>query len=857
MVPILEKAMRPRSVPALNTCIIFGVLAISRLVLAQGDPSTSPDTLSFARVTSATPLANGIELRDGSLILRITALRDDVLRIRAGNSTLPEDASWAVLPEARTASTAVTQDSDATMAAFHTASLRITVNRSTGLLTLLARDGHVLQRDAEPMQFRGKRFRLAKAMPADEHYFGLGDKTGAFDRRDQAFRMWNTDSYGWQESTDPLYKSIPFYLGYRAGTSLGVLIDNTWPSSFDFGKTLTNTFEYRAEGGPVDVYLLYGPSAKQVLANYAWLTGPTPLPPLWALGFQQSRYSYMSQERVLEVADRLRKDNIPADAIYLDIDYQDRNRPFTINKQAFPNLSGMIATLHNEKFHVVAITDLHIADVPGQNYFPFDSGIAGDHFLKNVDGSLFVGPVWPGPSVFPDFTQESTRTWWGSLYKHFTKLGIDGFWNDMNEPSVFNSLKTMPNTVVHRIDEPGFESRNATHQEIHNVYGMENSRATFEGQLVLKQDVRPFVLTRASYAGGQRYAATWTGDNSSTWNHLRLTTSMLKNLGLSGFSLAGADVGGYAGTPSPELLTKWIEIAAFQPIDRDHAEKGTGDHEPWAGGPDQEAIRRRFIEERYKLLPYLYTVMEEGTHTGLPLLRPLFMEFPDATADRHPMDIDIPSSGEFMVGPDLLVAPPPSPDEPNDYDAQLPSSGWYDFWTGQHLNAAPPVQGSSGDLVQNSALAAAATTTRIHPELGDLPVFVRPGAIIPIQPLVESTSQQPEGPLTLRVFPGPQCEGVIYQDDGKTFAYKRGEFLRMRFTCELLPQNGALAIHISGHEGQYTAWWKEIAVEINGFTTKPSSATVDGKRVEITPGDQRVTIFAPDQGKGLELVIQP
>jgi alpha-glucosidase len=517
----------------------------------------------------------------------------------------------------------------------------------------------------------------------------------------------------------------------------------------------------------------------------------------------------------------------------------------------------MVATLHNEKFHVVAITDLHIADAPGQKYSPFDSGIAGDHFLKNADGSVFCGPVWPGPSVFPDFTQQSTRTWWGGLYKHFTKLGIDGFWNDMNEPSVFNALKTMPNTVVHRIDEPGFASRTATHQEIHNVYGMENSRATFEGQLALKADVRPFVLTRASYAGGQRYAATWTGDNSATWNHLRMTTSMLKNLGLSGFSLAGADVGGYAGTPSPELLTKWIEIAAFQPIDRDHAEKGTGDHEPWTGGPEQEAIRRCFIEERYKLLPYLYTVMEEGTHTGLPLLRPLFLEFPDATADRHPMDIDIPSSGEFMVGPDLLVAPPPSPDQSNDYDAQLPSSGWYNFWTGQRLNAAPPVQVSSGDLVQNSALAATATTTRIHPELGNLPVFVRPGAIIPIQPIVESTSQQPEGPLTLRVFPGPQCAGAIYLDDGSSFAYKRGEFLRMRITCELSPQSGALAIHIGGHEGPYPAWWKEIAVEINGFATKSSSATVDGKHVEITPGDQRVTIHAPDHGQGLELVIHP
>jgi alpha-glucosidase len=529
-------------------------------------------SFSFSQISATTELTDGIELRDGPATMRITAMRDDVLRVRASRAgMLPEDASWAVLPDARSASVKVIQDRDAKNVGFHTASLRISVGRSTGLLTLFDSSGNVLQQYAEPMQFQGDGFRIAETMEADEHYFGLGDKTGPFDHRGEAFRMWNTDGYGWQESTDPLYKSIPFYLSYRAGTSLGVLIDNTWPCSFDFGKTLDNTFQYRAEGGPTDIYIVYGPSAKHVLESYAWLTGPTPLPPMWALGFQQSRYSYMSQARVLEVAELLRKDQIPADAIYLDVDYQEKNRPFTVSKENFPDMPAMVATLHKEKLHVVFITDLHIADLPKQHYMPFDSGMASSHFLRNINGSLFVGPVWPGPSVFPDFTRQQTRAWWGTLYKNFTSIGIDGYWNDMNEPAVFSVMKTIPNNVVHRIDEPGFILRTASHREIHNIYGMENSRATFEGQLTLKPDTRPFVLTRASYAGGQRYAATWTGDNSATWNHLRLTTPMLKNLGLSGFSLAGADVGGYAGTPSPELLTKWIEVGAFQPIDRDHA----------------------------------------------------------------------------------------------------------------------------------------------------------------------------------------------------------------------------------------------------------------------------------------------
>jgi len=426
-----------------------------------------------------------------------------------------------------------------------------------------------------------------------------------------------------------------------------VLFDNPWRTSFDFGQESPAAYSFGSEGGPLDYYILYGPTPKQVVETYAQLTGTPPLPPLWTFGFQQSRYSYVPQSHVLEVAARLRAEHIPADAIYLDIGYQDHNRPFTVDTRAFPDFSGMIAKLKAENFHVVAITDLHIANYPGHNYYPYDSGVAGDQFVKNPDGSIYTGVVWPGPSVFPDFTRQQTRAWWGTLYKHFHNIGIDGFWNDMNEPSVFNvPTKTMPLDVVHRIDEPGFATRTATHAETHDVYGMENSRATVEGLKTLDPNLRPFVLTRASYAGGQRYAATWTGDNSSTWNHLRMTTPMLENLGLSGFAFSGADVGGYAGTPSPDLLTKWIEIGAFQPIDRDHTAKGTAYQEPWVHGVAQENIRRRYIEERYRLMPYLYTTTEAMTRTGVPIVRPIFVDFPDATSDKHPMDLD--AASEFQ-----------------------------------------------------------------------------------------------------------------------------------------------------------------------------------------------------------------
>jgi len=454
----------------------------------------------------------------------------------------------------------VTPESSAASFGFRTKSMQVQIARSNLLLTVRDLKGKIVQQDALPVRFEGDSFRISKTMPIDEHYFGLGDKTGPLDRRDEAFSLWNTDAYRFQESTDPIYKSIPFFITYRAGLASGVLLDNTWRTNFDFGKQLPGVYSFGAVDGPLDYYVIYGPSAKQVVRTYAWLTGTAPLPALWTLGFQQSRYTYVPQSRVLEVANRLRADHIPADAIYLDIGFQEKKRPFTVDRSLFPDFAGMVAELKANHFHVVAITDLHIAKLPDHHYLPYDSGIAGDHFVKNPDGSVYTGVVWPGPSVFPDFTRKDTRAWWGTLYQPLLTGGVAGFWNDMNEPSVFDSpTKTIPLDVVHCIDEPGFNKREATHAEIHDVYGMENSRATYEGLRTLDPGIRPFVLTRATYAGGQRYAATWTGDNSSSWNHLRMATPMIENLGLSGFAFAGADVGGFAGTPPPDLLTKWLE----------------------------------------------------------------------------------------------------------------------------------------------------------------------------------------------------------------------------------------------------------------------------------------------------------
>jgi alpha-glucosidase len=793
-------------------------------------------------------LPNGVELRHSGMLIQVVALRDNVLRVRlAAKGELPEDASWAVPSEIRHQHVDVTSDSTTDTAGFRTKALRVRIERATLRLSITDLQGNVLQEDADgwPAEFHVDSFRVFKKMPPDEHYFGLGDKVGPLDRRGQSFRLWNTDAFCFQESTDPIYKSIPFFMTMRAGRSMGFLLDNTWSSNFDFGKSERNTYSFGAEGGPIDYYVFYGPDPKQVVETYAWLTGVPPLPPMWSLGFQQSRFSYETEARVREVASRLRADKIPSDVLYLDIDFQKEHRPFTVDTKHFPHFEQMLSDLKREDFHVVAITDLHIARVPDAGYAPYDSGLAADNFVKNPDGSVYVGSVWPGPSVFPEFTQKKTRDWWGSLYKPFLSEGLAGFWNDMNEPSVFlTDNLTMPDNVQHRIEEPGFRPRTTSHLEIHNVYGMENSRATYEGLRKLEPDLRPFVLTRATYAGGQRYAATWTGDNTSSWDHLRLTTPMLLNLGLSGFGMSGADVGGFIGTPGPALLTRWTELATFQPIDRNHTNKGSGDKEVWVHGPEQEAIRRRYIEERYRLMPYLYTLVEELSRTGLPVVRPLFLEFPRATKDLQPLDLK--AGNEFLFGPDLLVAPPPFPEQPEAYALKLPRGVWYDYWTGEKVQEAE----GQGDANPHELL--------IQPKLEVLPVYVRAGSIIPMQPLVQSTEETPQGALTLRVYPGENCHGSLYLDDGKTLAYTRGEFLRVEFRCNVT--SSGLTLSIGARQGVFRPWWNTIHLEICGWKGSVATVSLENATVSpaasIDPTRHVLTLEVKDDSLGNELELR-
>jgi len=775
-------------------------------------------------------LQNGVELTAGQAKVRVTQFYNGVIRVRvAPRGRFPKDFSWALAETPLNYISGPVQiHDDKNEVKMIAGSVHVSIAKSPLLITFSDASGNVLLADEPslPMAWDGPCVHVWKKMPPDENYYGLGDKAGPMNRRNRAFTNWNTDEFGWQESSDPLYKTIPFFIGLRKGVAYGVFFDNTYRSDFDFGKESRDFFSFGAEGGELNYYFIAGPEPKTIVEQYTAMTGRSPLPPLWSLGYQQCRYSYYPESRAREIVKTFRDKKIPADVIYFDIDYQQGYAPFTINREYFPTFEKMISDFRSQGFHSILITDLHIKKDPNHGYVPYDSGIKNDAFVKNPGGSIYVGPVWPGDSVFPDFTLTRVRDWWGGLYKDFVAMGTAGFWNDMNEPSVFlRADKTMPLDTVHRLDD----GTTIDHRAAHNIFGMENARATYEGLLKLQAGERPFVLTRAAYSGAQRYAATWTGDNSSTWNHLKMSTPMLMSMGISGMPLVGDDIGGFAGSPTPDLLTRWFEVGALNPIYRDHTAKGTADQEPWVHGPEHEAIRRKYIELRYRLLPYVYTAIEETTRTGIPLMRPLFLEYPQAS-EFYGDDRD------FLFGRDLFVAPVTT-EMVDAEDISFPPGDWYDFWT--------DVRHAHDEKIQ------------LRPRLEEMPLYVRAGAILPMQPVVQNTRETPDGPLQLHVYPGEDCRGSLYEDDGHTFAYQKGEILRINYSCAT--SASAVSVTSSIEKNAYKPWWNSTALTVYGATNAPKEVRVGDRVVQDWHFDGQshtVTLTVPDALKNWSVRVQ-
>lgn len=643
-----------------------------------------------------------------------------------------------------------------------------------------------------------------KRMDEADHFYGFGEKTGFLDKRGEKMTMWNTDVYApHNPETDPLYQSHPYFMTVRNGQAHGLFFDNTHKTTFDF-QTADDEYCFSAEGGAIDYYILAGPAPKDVLEQYTDLTGRMPIPPKWALGYHQSRYSYETEQEVKELVRTFIEKDIPLDAVYLDIHYMDGYRVFTFDRHRFPNPKQLIQDLKKEGIRVVTIVDPGVKVDP--EYRIYQEGVRRDCFCKYIEGDIFFGEVWPGKSAFPDFMNKKVRRWWGENHQFYADLGIEGIWNDMNEPSVFNETKTMDVTVMH-----DYDGEWKTHRELHNVYGLMMGEATYKGMRKLLNGKRPFLLTRAGFSGIQRYAAVWTGDNRSFWEHLQMSLPMCMNLGLSGVAFCGPDVGGFAHHTNGELLTRWTQVGAFMPYFRNHCAIGFRRQEPWAFGETYEHIIKKYIQMRYEWLPHLYTLFAEAHETGVPIMRPLVFEYPDDENTYNLYD-------EFLVGANVLIAPIMTPSTTHRV-VYLPKGKWVDYWTNDVF------EGGNYHL--------------IHADLDKLPIFVKQGSAIAFGDVKRSTDMRDERRV-IHVYKADEGKAAytLYDDDGQTFAYEKGHYFRMYIDMEY----GEHFIYIAMKtEGTYEPSWK-LSFAVHG-ATEQTKVMVNGKEQYGTWDNERCILW--------------
>lgn len=657
-------------------------------------------------------------------------------------------------------------------------SFQIKIQKKRFGLTFLTLSGEVISQDDDAFGtgWIGEQVTTYKKLQENEKFIGLGEKTGPLNRRGHGYQNWNTDAFAYHAGTDPLYCSIPFYMGIHHGLVYGVFFDNSYKTFFNFGASNDRFACFSADSGLMDYYFIYGNTVADILREYTWLTGRMPLPPIWGLGYQQCRYSYYPEAEAMGVARTFREKQIPCDALVFDIHYMDRYKIFTWDTLRFPNPAAMISRLKEMAFEAVLMCDPGIKAEPG--YEPYEDGKSKDVFLKYPDGTYYTGQVWPGWCHFPDFSKPDTRSWWKEKLKAYTNLGIEGFWNDMNEIATWGNM--LPELI-----ECDFDGNPTTMREGRNVYGLLMARSTYEAACSLLNK-RPFNLTRSGFAGIQRYAAVWTGDNVAYDEHMLLGVRLVNSLGLSGVAFAGYDVGGFVGNADTRLFVRWFSIGSFSPFFRGHTMINTRDAEPWTFGEEAEQICRNYARFRYRLLPYLYSVFYEATQTGLPVQRSLAIDYSHDVKIYEPL-----YQNEYLFGPNLLVAPVES--NRDIAKVYLPAGKWYYLYNGTAFD------GNTEVLIESP--------------LTRLPVFVKAGAIIPMTRPGQHTRERSDT-MELHVYAGSDSSFCLYQDDGETFRYRHDEFYKR--LVKFYPSENTLLIEKP--EGTYAPSFTTWKVLFHGFT---------------------------------------
>lgn len=749
-------------------------------------------------------IPNGVELTYADGLVQITVLSDRIIRIRySAGMHFQRDFSYAISENHPYKGAEFTTQLQKDAFTLRTALLEVTMDAKKAL-TIKDYQGQIILQDKTSPAYKVHyengtcRLDLTRRIQHGEHFYGLGDKPGHPDLRNHSYTIWGTDQYGFYSHTDPLYKNIPFYIGLHSQRSYGLFFDNTFKSHFDFGKTDHETCAISFEGGEINQYFIYGPDMLDVCRQYTKLTGVPELPPLWALGYQQCKWSYYPENQVYDLAQSFRDKDIPCDVIYLDIDYMDGFRCFTWDSEKFPHPQKMIADLKAKGFKTVVIID------PGikidEDYSVFTEALERGYFCRKGEGGYISGKVWPGECYFPDFTNPEVRHWWADLFEDLIAgKGVAGVWNDMNEPALFEvPNKSFPNDVRHC-----YEGEEASHKKVHNVYGMQMSRATYEGVKKYTYPNRPFVITRSTYSGGQRYASVWTGDNIASWDHLWIANVMTQRLSLSGFSFVGSDIGGFIDPPSPELYVRWIQLALFHPFYRTHSSGDHGDQEPWSFGEETLDIVRKFIKLRYRFLPYIYSTFYQYVSAGFPMLRPLYATHTEDMHTHYRAD-------EVMHGDHILYCPMLEQGLTS-RSMYFPKGSWYYYFTNEKI------EGGREHMIEAP--------------LDISPIFIREGAVIPHFPLMNYVGEKPVDNIDLYLYYKHGDEtSFLYEDDGDGYQYQNGHYLLRTFTTS----GHDAALHISQrHEGNYDRGCTTFTLYFIGLPFHPSAVYVDGKEIRL------------------------
>ncbi|MDY2581713.1 MAG: glycoside hydrolase family 31 protein [Clostridium perfringens] len=686
---------------------------------------------------------NNIDIYFSNMKITLTMFENDIVKVFIGDKYEESISTNGVVDDLGKGEFIVEEDSNFVI--IKGTKVLTFVDKNTTEISFKDLEGNIINEDFQP-SFKDEEGNVYISKVNDcLAYYGLGEKGGDLNKKGCYTENFNTDDPETDDDSITYYKTIPFYVALKEEATYGIFFDNSFRSYFDMGKEMGDRIFFGAIGGQIQYYFIPGENIKEVVKNYTALTGRMEMPPLWSLGYQQCRFSYFSQEEVRELVKTFEEKDIPLDVVYLDIDYMDGFRVMTFKTPNFDDAAGLIGDLKEKGIRTITIID------PGvkvdEEYDVFKRGKEGNHFTKKLDGEMFIGAVWPGNSAFPDFSNKDCREWWKSELKKFiSEHGMDGIWNDMNEPCVFNNdHKTMLETCLHNSDNGVIE-----HKEFHNRYGFEMSRCSKEAQEELHPNERGFSMTRATYAGGQRYSSVWTGDNMSLWSQMRMSISMNANLGISGFSFVGNDVSGFGLDSSEELFIRWMEMGPFIPIFRNHSNMYTRRQEPWAFGPRAEKIAKKSIELRYELLPYIYDLYYISHKEGLPIFRPMIMEY---EKDMNLLNM----REQFMLGENMLVAPVLYEGE-RSKTVYLPRGIWFNYFTMEKL------QGGKW--------------YKLPCELDEILVFVKEGAIIPTyNKKFRNVKERPKN-ILLKVF-GENAKGFHYNDDGHTMEYLEGKYTYM------------------------------------------------------------------------------